>query len=72
MIAINGAGMSGWIDLVRAEYREMPGLSLTKPQMQRLWGTDAVLCDALIETLVLARIIRKTRDEHYLAFDSAQ
>jgi hypothetical protein len=31
-----------WLMLVRAEYVEMPGLSLTKPQVERLWGLDAV------------------------------
>jgi len=71
MIAINGAGVSGWLDLVRGEYQEMPGLSLTKPQMQRLWGMDAMICDALIEALVLARILRKTHRENYVAFHSA-
>ena len=36
-----------WLMLVRAEFVEMPGLSLTKPQVERLWGLDAVTSDAL-------------------------
>lgn len=31
---------SDWLRLIHAEYREMPGLHLTKPQVQRLWGLD--------------------------------
>jgi len=40
-----------WLQLIQAEYREMPGLSLTKPQMQRLWGLDRATCDALLARL---------------------
>jgi hypothetical protein len=47
-----------WLELIRAEYREMPCLSLTKPQMQRLWGLDRCICDALVEALVAAEVLR--------------
>jgi hypothetical protein len=47
-----------WLELVRAEYREMPCLSLTKPQMQRLWGLDGYICDALVDALVAANVLR--------------
>ena len=47
-----------WLDLIRAEYREMPCLSLTKPQMQRLWGIDSYICDALVDALVAAQVLR--------------
>jgi hypothetical protein len=45
--------------LIRAEYREMPGLTLTLPQAIRLWTADPVACarvlDALIESGFLCR-----------------
>lgn len=47
-----------WLELIRAEYREMPCLSLTKPQMQRLWGLDSYICDALVDALVAAQVLR--------------
>jgi len=47
-----------WLELIRAEYREMPCLSLTKPQMQRLWGLDSYICDALVEALLAAEVLR--------------
>ena len=34
-----------WLQLVRAEYHEIPGLHLTKPQVQRLWNLDATTCE---------------------------
>ena len=53
-------GVAGWLELIQAEYREMPGLSLNKAQMQRLWGLDALVCDALVDTLVATRVLRQT------------
>jgi hypothetical protein len=34
--------VSEWLHRIRAEYQEMPGLSLNKEQMQKRWGLDAV------------------------------
>jgi hypothetical protein len=53
--------------MIRAEYREMPCLSLTKPQMQRLWGFEAYVCDALVEALVTAGVLRRNGAGAYLA-----
>jgi len=54
--------------LIRAEYLEMPGLHLTKPQVQRLWKLDPHTCDVLLDTLVSAQFLRKTpRDAYVLA-----
>ena len=41
-----------WTTRIRAEYLEMPGLSLTRAQMRRLWPIDAMLCDAVVNGLV--------------------
>ncbi len=54
------------VDLIRAEYQEMPGLSLTRAQIQRLWRLDALTCDVVINTLVLARVLRKTARNGYV------
>ena len=37
---------------VRAEYLEMPGLSLTRDQAKCLWAVDGPLCDRLLAYLV--------------------
>jgi len=70
-VAADGGRIGAWLNLVRAEYQEMPGLCLTKPQMQRLWGFDAYIADALIEALLLTRVLRKTTEGTFVAFHSA-
>ena len=40
--------MTDWIQIIRAEYHEIPGLHLTKPQVQRLWNLEATMCDAVL------------------------
>jgi len=47
---------------VRAEFLEMPGLKLTVPQAQRLWGVDRTTCEALIDELTERRFLSRTRD----------
>jgi hypothetical protein len=34
------ATILGWLHLIRAEFLELPGLHLTKVQIQRFWGLD--------------------------------
>ena len=66
MTSTEQESISGWIDLVRAEYHEIPGLHLTKPQVQRLWGLDPATCDALREVLVDVRFLRRTPTGAYV------
>jgi hypothetical protein len=60
------------LDLIHAEYREMPGLALTKPQIQRFWSIDSVACSAAVDALVSAQVLKRTvRDSYVLAGTSA-
>lgn len=61
-----------WVELMRAEYLEMPGLALTKPQAQRLWGLDGDTCDVLLGEMVNNRFLRKTSQELYVRADSGR
>jgi len=54
------------VNLIRAEYQEMPGLSLTRRQMQRLWSLDSATCNAAIEALVSARVLKRTQRDSYV------
>lgn len=54
-----------WLRIIQSEYHEMPGLSLTKPQMQRLWGLESETCEHLVATLVGTRVLRKTANGGY-------
>jgi hypothetical protein len=58
--------VTDWLQLIRSEYLEIPGLHLTKPQVQRLWGLDAVTCDALLDTLIRIRFLRRTHTGAYV------
>jgi hypothetical protein len=60
------SNVSDWLHLIRAEYLEMPGLHLTKTQIQRLWRLDPHICDALLDALVAAEFLRKTPREAYV------
>ena len=57
---------SHWLQRIRAEYQEMPGLSLSKVQMQKMWGLDPFVCDALVDTLVAAQVLRRTTAGAYV------
>ncbi len=60
-----------WLELIQAEYLEIPGLHLTRPQVRRLWGLDDTTCDALLDALVAAQFLtRTTRDAYVLAGSS--
>ena len=54
---------------VKGEYNEMPGLRLTAAQAQRLWGLDRVSCTALLDALVDAKFLARTRDGAFVRFD---
>jgi hypothetical protein len=60
--------ISDYLDLIKAEYDEMPGLSLTKGQAQRLFGLDPMKCEALLDTLVATRYLARTGSGAYCRF----
>jgi DNA-binding IclR family transcriptional regulator len=55
-----GTTVSDWLELIRAEYLEIPGLHLTRTQFQRLWNLDDVTCDSLLQTLIDRGFLRQT------------
>jgi len=50
------------VDFVHQEYRDLPGLQLTEPQIRRFLGVDAATCDAVLHCL---------EEEHFLRHTSA-
>ena len=62
--------MNDWLGLITAEYREMPGLCLTKPQVRRLWNLDAITSEALLEVLQTSGFLRRTRTGAYVRADA--
>jgi hypothetical protein len=55
-----------WLRLICAEYREIPDLRLTKPEVQRLWNLDAITSAAVLETLETAGFLRRTGTGAYI------
>jgi hypothetical protein len=45
---------------IRAEFLEMPGLSLTITQAQRLWSVEPRTCEAVLTSLIDSRFLRRT------------
>ena len=58
-----------WLQLIRAEYLEIPGLRLTKSEVQRLWGLDEVTTDALLSALEDVKFLRRTHRDAYVRAD---
>lgn len=48
---------------VRAEFNEMPGMSLTVHQAARLWALDLASCAAVLTALEDARFLVRIRHE---------
>ena len=56
---------------VQGEFLEMPGLRLTDAQARRLWGLDAATCAALLDALVTAKFLFRTRDGAVMRIERA-
>jgi hypothetical protein len=54
------------IERIRAEYLEMPGLCLTRRQMQRLCLLDANVCDAAVEQLLISGFLKCRADNTFI------
>jgi len=48
------------LERIAAEYAEMPSLSITLPQAQRLWAVDQATCHEAISRLVSIGVLRRT------------
>ncbi len=50
---------------ILAEFREMPGTSLTIAQAARLWGLDTFAARRALEGLECAGLLRRTAEGRY-------
>jgi hypothetical protein len=58
-----------WMNLVRAEYLEMPGLSLTEAQFERMWNLSPDFAERLLQELQRVCFLRRTRKGTYVRAD---
>jgi hypothetical protein len=45
---------------IESEFRELPGLRLTRWQAARLWSLDLAECDVVLKRMVAASVLRET------------
>ena len=55
-----------WVRIVRGEYLEIPGLNLSRLQVQQMWGLGDVTCRAVLNILVEERFLRLTSKGRYV------
>lgn len=57
---------------IQAEYRAMPGLALTKPQIRRLLAIDAAACDVVLDHLTAGGFLTRTGGGRYVRTDGGR
>ena len=60
------AALHDVLNRVVGEYNEMPGMCVTPPQAQRLWGLDSTTCELVLTTLVERGVVRRTPRGMYM------
>lgn len=66
------ADLNVWISVIKGEYREMPGLQLTKPQVRRMWGLGESDCERVLNMLQAADFLRVTPRGCYTLADDGR
>jgi hypothetical protein len=56
------APLAGLLQQVREQYREKPGLTLTKLRATRLFGVPPSVCAAMFRALVMENFLARTSD----------
>jgi hypothetical protein len=51
---------------ILAEYAEMPGLSVTLSQAQRLWAVDRRTCQMVFDKLIARGLVRMTTKGRFI------
>jgi hypothetical protein len=62
-------GVRDWMNLIRAEYLEMPGLSLTEAQFERMWDLAPDFAERLLQELQRICFLRRTKKGTYVRAD---
>jgi hypothetical protein len=60
------APLAALLQRVREEYRETPGLKLTKPEATRLFGVAPSVCAAMLRALVMEDFLSRTGEGVFL------
>jgi hypothetical protein len=58
-----------WLQIIRAEHSEIPGLDLTHQQVERLWGLDSATSDTVLRRLIGCGFLGRTTAGAYIRAD---
>ena len=72
MIPALSTAVTNWLSLIRAEYREMSGLNLTRSQAERFWGLEPHTCELLLDSLVGTGFLRRTSTGAFVLGESVR
>ncbi len=71
-MASSRSHLHDWLQLIRAEFSEVPDLQLSQPEVEEMWGLDAMIAEALLAALVSAGFLKRTREGLYRRRDSRE
>jgi hypothetical protein len=63
------ASVGHCVQRIRAEYFDLPGLSLTARQAQRLWNLDSETCQRVLDMMIRDNFLRRTPQAQYVRGD---
>ena len=63
------ANARDWVQFIKSEYAEMPGLHLSKRQAQRLWNLDAQSLELVFGVLEAAHFLKRMPNDIYIRAD---
>ena len=63
------AALADCVQRIRAEYLDLPGLSLTARQAQRLWNLDSDTCQRVLDMMIRDNFLRRTPQAQYVRGD---
>jgi hypothetical protein len=69
VVVADDASDTALLERILGAYREMPGLTLSVDQAQRLWGCDAVTCRRIADVLVERRVLRWSSERRLMRAD---
>jgi hypothetical protein len=61
-----------WLQIIRGEYLEIPGLKLTRDQIQRFWDLDAEDCQSVLDTLLREQFLDVADDGGFVRKDPTE
>ena len=66
---VRAGALEDSVQRIRAEYLDLPGLSLTAAQAQRLWNLDSETCGLALDMMIRETFLRRTPHAKYVRGD---